>query len=194
MDYSLSGSSVHGILSAGVLEWVAMVSSRGSSWPRDWTWVSCIAGRFFTAEPPRKYHSVILIYVSLMGNDVHLFICLLAVLISFFFFFGSSGSLLLYVGFLRLQWVVLLSSCSALASHCSGFFCFGACALEEKAMAPHSSALAWKVPWTEELGRLQSMGSLRVRHDWATSLSRIGEGNGNLLQCSCLENPRDGGA
>ena len=49
--------------------------------------MSCIAGRFFTAEPPRKYHSVILIYVSLMGNDVHLFICLLAVLISFFFLF-----------------------------------------------------------------------------------------------------------
>ena len=41
----------------------------------------------------------------------------------------------------------------------------------EKAMAPHSSTLAWKLPWTEEPGRLQSMGSLRVRHDWATSLS-----------------------
>ena len=41
----------------------------------------------------------------------------------------------------------------------------------EKAMAPHSSTLAWKVPWTEEPGRLQSMGSRRVRQDWATSLS-----------------------
>ena len=41
----------------------------------------------------------------------------------------------------------------------------------EKAIAPHSSALAWKIPWTEEPGRLQSMGSLRVRQDWATSLS-----------------------
>ena len=65
-------------------------------------------------------------------------------------------------------------------------------------MAPHSSTLAWKIPWTEEPGRLQSMGSLRVWHDWATSLSLslscIGEGNGNPLQCSCLENPRDGGA
>ena len=40
-----------------------------------------------------------------------------------------------------------------------------------KAMAPHSSTLAWKIPWMEEPGRLQSMGSLRVRHDWATSLS-----------------------
>ena len=41
----------------------------------------------------------------------------------------------------------------------------------EKAMAPHSSTLAWKIPWTEEPGRLQSMGSLRVGHDRATSLS-----------------------
>ena len=113
-------------------------------------------------------------------------------------------------------------------------------------MAPHSSTLAWKIPWMEEPGRLQSMGSLRVRHDWATSLwlftfmhwrrkwqptpvflpgesqgrgsqvgcllwghtksdttewlhfhfslSCIAEGNGNPLQCSCLENPRDRGA
>ena len=38
-------------------------------------------------------------------------------------------------------------------------------------MAPHSSTLAWKIPWTEEPGRLQSMESLRVRHDWTTSLS-----------------------
>ena len=42
---------------------------------------------------------------------------------------------------------------------------------QEKAMAPHSSTLAWKIPWTEEPGGLQSMGSLRVGHDWATSLS-----------------------
>ena len=38
-------------------------------------------------------------------------------------------------------------------------------------MAPHSSTLAWKIPWTEEPGRLQSVGSLRVRHDWVISLS-----------------------
>ena len=41
----------------------------------------------------------------------------------------------------------------------------------EKAMAPHSSTPAWKIPWTEDPGRLQSMGSLRVGYDWATSLS-----------------------
>ena len=61
-------------------------------------------------------------------------------------------------------------------------------------MASHSSTLAWKIRWTEEPGTLQSMGLLRVGHTRATSLSRIGEGNGNPLQCSCLENPRDGGA
>ena len=66
----------------------------------------------------------------------------------------------------------------------------------EKAMVPHSSTLAWKVPWTEEPGGLQSMGSRRVGHTerlpFHFSLSYIGEGNGNPLQCSCLENPRDG--
>ena len=64
----------------------------------------------------------------------------------------------------------------------------------EKAMATHSSTLAWKMTFTEETGRLWSMGSLRVGHDWVTSLSCIGEGNGNPLQCPCLENPRDSGA
>ena len=78
--------------------------------------------------------------------------------------------------------------------------CFTKCLslLMEKAMAPHSSTLAWKIPGMEEPGRLQSMGSLRVGHDWATSLSIFtfmhGERNGNPLQCSCLENPRDRGA
>ena len=41
----------------------------------------------------------------------------------------------------------------------------------EKAMTPHSSTLAWKIPWMEEPSRLQSMGSRRVGHDWVTSLS-----------------------
>ena len=65
----------------------------------------------------------------------------------------------------------------------------------EKAMATHSSTLAWKIPWKEEPGRLQSMGSLTTEHvHFHFSLSYIGEGNGNLLWCSCLENTRDGGA
>ena len=55
---------------------------------------------------------------------------------------------------------LLAPSSWKVSTHCS-----------EKAMAPHSSTLAWKIPWTEEPGRPQSMGSLRVGHDWATSLS-----------------------
>ena len=65
-------------------------------------------------------------------------------------------------------------------------------------MATHSSTLAWKIPWTEELGRLQTMGvsktDMTEQLHFHFSLSCIGEGNGNPLQCSCLENPRDGGA
>ena len=54
MDYSLPGSSVHGILQARVLEWVAISFSRRSSRPRDWTQVSCIAGRCFTVWATRE--------------------------------------------------------------------------------------------------------------------------------------------
>ena len=93
----------------------------------------------------------------------------------------------------------LLSSRGAWASRCSGFSCckvwtlaragFSSCSVrvccpvaspgielvstaqQGKAMAPHSSTLAWKVPWTEEPGGLQSMGLRRVGHDWTTSFS-----------------------
>ena len=95
MDYS---PSVHGILQARILVWVALPFSRGSSQPRDQTQVSHTACRFFTI------------------------------------------------------WACVR-------------------AYTEKAMAPHSSTLAWKIPWMEEPGRLQSMGSQRVRHEWVTSLS-----------------------
>ena len=94
--------------------------------------------------------------------------------------------------------------------------------LSEKEMATHSSTVAWKIPWTEKPGGLQSMESPRVGQDWATSPSLSflssgselkasacnagdlgsipgsgrspGEGNGNPLQYSCLENPMDEGA
>ena len=65
-------------------------------------------------------------------------------------------------------------------------------------MATHSSTLAWKIPWAEEpvgcspWGREESHMTERLHFHF--SLSCIGEGNGNPLQCSCLENPRDRGA
>ena len=64
-------------------------------------------------------------------------------------------------------------------------------------MASYSSTLAWKIPRMEEPDGLQSMGSLRLmteRLHFHFSLSCIGEGHGNPLQRSCLENPRAGGA
>ena len=66
-------------------------------------------------------------------------------------------------------------------------------------MAAHSSTLAWEIPWTEEPGVGYSPWS-REESDTTEqlhfhfSLSYTGEGNGSPLQCSCLENPRDGGA
>ena len=60
MDCTLPGSSVNGILQARILDWVTISISRGSSQPRDWTWVFCIAGRFFTnlATKERKKESI----------------------------------------------------------------------------------------------------------------------------------------
>ena len=62
----------------------------------------------------------------------------------------------------------------------------------EKAMATHSSTLAWKIPRKEEPGNEESDTAKRLHFHF--SLSCLGEGNGNALQCSCLENPRDRGA
>ena len=58
MDYSPLGSSVHGIHQARILEWVAIPFSRGSSWPRDQTQVSCIAGRRFTLWATREAYFI----------------------------------------------------------------------------------------------------------------------------------------
>ena len=75
------------------------------------------------------------------------------------------------------------------------YYCISRYKIPDKAMAPHSSTLAWRIPWMEEPCRLQSMESdtTELLH-FQSSLSCIGEGNGNPLQCSCLENPRDKGA
>ena len=102
---------------------------------------------------------------------------------------------------------------NTLLTHYSLLYCF-----REKEMATHSSILTLKIPWTEEPGRLQSIGLQRVGHDWVNSLLQSltggsdgmeyagnagglgstpglgrspGEGNGNPLQYSCLGNPTD---
>ena len=67
LDYSLLGSSIHGILQAIILEWVAISFSRGSSQPRDQTQVSCIEGRFFTDRATRD---AALVVVCLIPQSV----------------------------------------------------------------------------------------------------------------------------
>ena len=68
MDCRLPGSSVHRILQARILEWIAMLSSRGSSQPRDWTQVSHTAGRFFTVWATRKAQHQCLWPLNLLGT------------------------------------------------------------------------------------------------------------------------------
>ena len=71
MDCSSPGSSVHGISQARILEWIAISSSTGSSQPRDQTQVSCLAGRFFTTEPPGKPHEACLSCVLPLILKIH---------------------------------------------------------------------------------------------------------------------------
>ena len=70
MGCSPPGSSVHGILQAGILEWVAIPFSRGSSWPRDWPWVSCLTGGFFTPEDQGSPHIYISLYACLHAKSL----------------------------------------------------------------------------------------------------------------------------
>ena len=109
------GSSVHGIFQARILEGVAISFSRGSSQPRDRTWVSC---------------------VSCISRWILYHWTIWEALVSYTYIHKKLN-----------YWRLTHNS--------------------EKAMTPYSSTLAWKIPWTEEPGRLQSMGSQRVRHDWS---------------------------
>ena len=67
MDCNLPASSVHGIFQARILESVAMLPSRGSSQPRDQTWISCIAGGFFTAKSPGKPGSLQIVAILIFS-------------------------------------------------------------------------------------------------------------------------------
>ena len=84
------------------------------------------------------------------NNFLHIYLFIIAILVPFIGYFWGS-----------VKWFIMMTT-SVKPQVANG---------SEKAMAPHSSTLAWKIPWTEEPGSLQSMGSQRVGHDWATSLS-----------------------
>ena len=241
MDYR-----VHGILQARTLEWVAFPFSRGSSQPRHRTQVSPTAGRFFTSWATREA----LLYKN--------YGCISQVLDNI----EPAWLMSLARNIKKSYWLASPWISKRLPKWHSGkkthlpvqetgdtvWFLCQEDPLEEE-MATHSRTLAWKIPWTEEPGRLQSMGSQRAGHDWAHmpgflnyntshtqlilekamathsstlawripwteepggllfigSQSRIwlkwlsmraciGEGNGNPLQYACLENPMDRGA
>ena len=134
--HCLPGFSVHGILQARLLEWVASSFSRGSSWPRNRTWVSHIAGRFFTIRATWKHTHT----HTHRRRQWHPSPVLLP------------GSPTLQADSLPSE--LPRNTHTHTHTHTS-----------EKAMASQSSTLAWKIPWTEEPGRLQSMGLRRVVHD-----------------------------
>ena len=91
---------------------------------------------------------------------LHIHICVYVCIFFFRFFFLIS------------YYKILISLCYAVGPSWLSILYMVAW-ISEKAMKPHSSAAAWKFPWTEEPGRLQPMGSRRVGHDWATSLSLL---------------------
>ena len=126
MDGSPPGFSVHRIFQVRILEWVAISSSRGSSQPRNWTCVSCLAGD--GNGTPLQY--------SCLENPM------------------DGGA-----------WKAAVHGVAKSRTRLSDFtFTFHFHALE-KAMATHSSVLAWRIPGMGEPGGLLSMGSHRVGHD-----------------------------
>ena len=147
MACSSPGSSVHGILQARILEWVAIAFSKHShDITSNNTTVmplqcspSVVAARAFlvkllkqvvTKWVPREVHAQCYKWSQLLHNHTT----------SFFTGCGARGP---------------KSSTFAILA----IWCFPT--------APHSSTLAWRIPWTDEPGRLQSMGSQRIRHDWS---------------------------
>ena len=127
------GYTVHGILQAGILEWVTFPFSKGYSQHRDRTQVSHIAGRFFTSWATREAHICIKLGPKWFWYTVK------------------------NLPEVQETWVWSLSWEDPL----------------EKGMATHSRILAWRIPWTEEPGGLQSIGSQRGRHDWVSTHTHV---------------------
>ena len=140
------------ILQARTLEWVAISFFRGSSQPRGWIQVSCIVSGFFTMWATREA----LIYLK--GNKYFVLIW-----ITFFLFMFQISNLLGFPGGTRgKEPTCQCRRCWEMQVRSLGWE-----GPLEKGMATHSTILAWKIPWTEEPGKLQSMGSQRVRQDWS---------------------------
>ena len=183
MDFSPTGSSFHGILQVRLLEGVAISLSGGSPQPKDWIWVSCITGRFFTTWATWEASDIIqylFYFVWLISAECAQgpFICWKWQFLSWLSSFSDGWVILhcvyilcpfLSIHLLMDPWVVSMSWLLQIVLKWTWGWVYKK--VSEKAMAPHFSTLAWKIPWTEEPGGLQPMGLLSVGHDWETSLS-----------------------
>ena len=178
MDCSLPNSSVHGILQARILKWGAIPFSRGSSRPRDRTLVSHITGGFFTIwatreapcpwKPGSKWGCAFLADCSHLQNQSRNQT-------------GNDFPCLWWSSTIGTGYKLEILRGSPGGSDCKQFTCQVQERQETRGLIPglgrstgggtatHSSILAWRIPWTEEPGRLQSMGLHRVGHDWATN-------------------------
>ena len=158
MDYT-----VHGILRAGILQWVAVPFSRESSQPRDGTQVSHIAGRFFTSWATREACGLALLPCKWYSSDLAILL-----LLSYSSLLGHTEMSMSNLYHQRRQW------------------------------HPTPVLLPWKSHGRRSLVGCSPWGRWELdTTQWLHfhfSLSCIGEGNGNPRQCSCLENPRNGGA
>ena len=149
------------ILQARILKWAAVPSSRDLSNPGIKPRSSALQADSLPSEPPGKLKNTRVGSLSLLQ--------------------GILWTQDLKRSLLHCRWIhYQLSYPYCFSNHPildnflktpSESFWYACGSLSEKAMAPHSSTLAWKIPRMEEPGRLQSMGSLRIGNDWATSLS-----------------------
>ena len=173
-----------GSLYARTLKWAVIPSSKGSSRPRNRTLVSRIPGGL----PSELWQISITPRSSVMPLCNPLF-SLNSPPLPIMYVFSEY----VFSGFIDMK-SYSIGLLMGLVIVCSPAQLFVSCVNNSSSLF----FLTRKIPWAEEPGRLQSMGSLRVgytaRLHFHFSLSCIGEGNGNPLQYSCLEKPRDGGA
>ena len=148
MDCSLPGSSIHGIFQAIVLEWEAISFARASSLPRDQTWVSPIVDRCFTIWATREVLSFLKIMIKQWvgkpqtGKNIK---CKYLKRVYMKNIMNPRDG--------RICWAAICGVTQSRTQLSDFTFTFDFRALE-KSMAPHSSTLAWKIPWMEEPGRL----------------------------------------
>ena len=162
-----------GILQARILEWIAMPPSRGSSRPRDWTHISVShalqADSLLAELPVKPSHSQPLATTKLFSVSIVLHVPEHHIIGNINYMFCSDWFLSPINMYLKGSTQVALVVKNLLANTGRRMRAWSLDLEDplEEGMATHSSFLAWRIPWTEEPGRLQSIGSNWVWHDWS---------------------------